>query len=32
MVGHLASRAMGQYDMPMPPPGADELMAVTRTL
>jgi putative hydrolase len=29
MVGHLASRATGQYDMPMPPPSADELMAVT---
>jgi putative hydrolase len=29
MVGHLASRAMGQYDMPMPAPSADELMAVT---
>jgi len=29
MVGHLASRAMGQYDMPMPAPAGDELMAVT---
>lgn len=29
MVGHLASRAMGQYDMPMPAPGVDELMVVT---
>jgi putative hydrolase len=29
MVGHLASRAMGQYDMPMPAPSTDELMAVT---
>jgi len=29
MVGHLASRAMGQYDMPMPAPSADELMSVT---
>ena len=28
MVGHLASRAMGQYDLPMPAPNADELMAV----
>lgn len=28
MVGHLANRAMGQYDMPMPAPGNDELMAV----
>jgi putative hydrolase len=28
MVGHLASRAMGQYDMPMLAPVTDELMAV----
>ena len=28
MVGHLASRAMGQYDLPMPAPAGDELMAV----
>ena len=28
MVGHLASRAIGQYDIPMPAPSADELMAV----
>jgi putative hydrolase len=28
MVGHLASRAMGQYDLPMPAPSSDELMAV----
>ena len=28
MVGHLASRAMGQYDMPMLAPSTDELMAV----
>lgn len=32
MVGHLASRAMGQYDMPMPAPSADELMAVTEAI
>jgi putative hydrolase len=28
MVGHLATRAMGQYDMPMPAPSTDELLAV----
>jgi putative hydrolase len=28
MVGQLARRAMGQYDVPMPPPEADELLAV----
>lgn len=28
MVGHLASRAMGQYDMPMLAPSTDVLMAV----
>lgn len=28
MVGHLGARAMGQYDMPMPAPGTDVLMAV----
>ncbi|HTV11894.1 MAG TPA: zinc-dependent metalloprotease [Acidimicrobiales bacterium] len=28
MVGHLASRSMGQYDMPLPPPANDELLAV----
>ncbi|HUB71408.1 MAG TPA: zinc-dependent metalloprotease [Acidimicrobiales bacterium] len=28
MVGHLASRAMGQYDMPLPPPPDDQLLAV----
>jgi putative hydrolase len=28
MVGHLANRAMGQYDLPMPAPSNDELMAV----
>jgi putative hydrolase len=32
MVGHLASRAMGQYDMPMPAPSTDELMAVTEAI
>ena len=28
MVGHLASQAMGQYDMPMPAPSSDELLVV----
>lgn len=28
MVGHLAKRALGQYDLPMPAPSADELLAV----
>lgn len=28
MVGHLAARATGQYDMPMPAPKNDELMSV----
>jgi putative hydrolase len=32
MVGHLASRAMGQYDMPMPAPSTDQLMAVPEVI
>lgn len=28
MVGYLAARAMGQYDLPMPAPATDELMVV----
>lgn len=28
MVGQLARRAMGQYDVPMPAPGGDELLSV----
>jgi putative hydrolase len=32
MVGHLAARAMGQYDLPMPAPTDDELMAVPETI
>ncbi len=28
MVGHLASRAMGQYDLPIPRPPSDELLFV----
>ena len=29
MVGHLASRAMGQYDLPVPRPPSDELLFVS---
>jgi putative hydrolase len=32
MVGHLASRAMGQYDLPMPAPPGDELMIVPEVI
>ena len=32
MVGHLASRAMGQYDIPMLAPSTDELMAVPEAI
>jgi putative hydrolase len=32
MVGQLASRAMGQYDLPMPRPPGDELLMVTSTI
>jgi putative hydrolase len=32
MVGQLGSRAMGQYDMPMPRPPGNELMVVTSTI
>jgi putative hydrolase len=32
MVGQLASRAMGQYDLPMPRPASDELLMVTSTI
>ena len=32
MVGQLGSRAMGQYDMPMPRPPGDELLVVTSTI
>jgi putative hydrolase len=28
MVGHLARRALGQYDLPIPRPGGDELLVV----
>jgi putative hydrolase len=32
MVGHLATRAMGQYDLPLPRPRSDELLFVPRTI
>jgi putative hydrolase len=32
MVGQLASRAMGQYDLPMPRPPGDDLLMVTSTI
>jgi putative hydrolase len=32
MVGQLASRAMGQYDLPMPRPPGDELLMVPATI
>ncbi|MBO0732518.1 MAG: zinc-dependent metalloprotease, partial [Acidimicrobiaceae bacterium] len=32
MVGQLAARAMGQYDLPMPRPASDELLFVARTI
>jgi putative hydrolase len=32
MVGQLAFRALGQYDLPMPRPGRDELMLVSATI
>jgi putative hydrolase len=32
MVGHLAIRAMGQYDLPVPRPPSDELLFVPQTI
>jgi putative hydrolase len=32
MVGHLATRAMGQYDLPIPRPSSDELLFVPDTI
>jgi putative hydrolase len=32
MVGHLATRALGQYDLPVPRPPSDELIVVSRNL
>jgi putative hydrolase len=32
MVGHLASRTLGQYDLPIPRPPSDELLVVSRNI
>ena len=32
MVGHLASRSLGQYDVPIPRPASDELVIVARNV
>jgi putative hydrolase len=32
MVGHLASRSLGQYDLPIPRPPSDELVVVSRNV
>jgi putative hydrolase len=32
MVGQLANRAMGQYDLPMPRPASDELLLISSTI
>lgn len=32
MVGHLASRSLGQYDLPIPRPESDELVVVARNI
>src|SRR5690606_27552897 len=32
MVGHLARRALGQYDLPIPRPATDELLIVPRNI
>jgi putative hydrolase len=32
MVGHLASRSLGQYDLPIPRPASDELVVVARNV
>lgn len=32
MVGHLASRSLGQYDLPIPRPPADELVLIDRNV
>jgi putative hydrolase len=32
MVGHLATRALGQYDLPIPRPASDELVIVARNV
>ena len=32
MVGHLASRSLGQYDLPIPRPASDELVMIARNV
>jgi len=32
MLGHLAARSFGQYDLPVPRPGSDEVVVVVRNL
>lgn len=32
MLGHLATRSFGQYDLPVPRPGSDEILLVVRNL
>lgn len=32
MVGHLSARSFGQYDLPVPRPGSDEILVVVRNL
>jgi putative hydrolase len=32
MLGHLSTRSFGQYDLPVPRPGSDELLLVVRNL
>ncbi|QGG93973.1 zinc-dependent metalloprotease [Actinomarinicola tropica] len=32
MLGHLATRSFGQYDLPVPRPGTDEILVVLRNL
>jgi putative hydrolase len=32
MVGHLATRSLGQYDLPIPRPASDELIVVARNI
>lgn len=32
MLGHLAARSFGQYDLPVPRPGSDEILVVVRNL
>jgi putative hydrolase len=32
MLGHLAARSFGQYDLPVPRPGTDEILVIVRNL